>query len=396
MDLMPLSGMKVVDLTQVLSGPYCTMLLGDMGAEVIKVEKYPDGDDTRRMAPFVNGESYCYMMVNRNKKSVRVNLKTDEGKAILYRLVKDADVFVENFRPGVAKRLGLDYETLKAMNPSLIYCSISGYGQTGPYSQKGGFDIMAQGMSGIMKMTGEPGGNPVKVGIAMHDIAAAITAFYNILLAYIYRMKTGKGQYIDVSLVESGMVWMVWEAAAYFGAGEVPSPTGTRHRVLAPYQGFRTKDGYILIGAANQKLWEKFCTDVVERPDWIADERFKTVDLRVTNVDVLEKCIEEVLTTQPSAYWLERLEKAGIPCSPILSFDEAVNDEHLRSRELIVEYEHPVAGKIKNFNMAAKMSLTPGKISSPPPLLGEHTEDVLRGLQYSEDDIQRFKKNGII
>ncbi|TQR09066.1 CaiB/BaiF CoA transferase family protein [Psychrobacillus soli] len=391
-----LKGLKVVDLSQVLAGPYCTMVLGDMGADVVKVEKFPSGDDTRLMGPYINEESYMYMMVNRNKRGVCLNLKTDEGVQVLYKLIKDADVFIENYRPGVTKKLGIDYDTLKSINPSIIYCSISGYGQSGPYTNKGGFDIMAQGLSGLIDMTGEREGKPVKVGIAIHDIAAAQTAIQSILAAYIHRLKTGTGQYIDVSLVDSGLAWTVWEAAAYFGKGEVPRRNGTAHRVSAPYQGYKTKDGFILIGAANQKLWENFCLSVVHKPEWIEDERFLTNSIRAHHVDELEIEMENVLKEQDSAYWLDLLDKNGIPSGPIYSYDQTLADEHILSREMILEYEHPVAGAMKTLGFPAKFSETPGQIKSPAPLLGQHNKEVLVELGYSADEIDTFLANSVL
>jgi crotonobetainyl-CoA:carnitine CoA-transferase CaiB-like acyl-CoA transferase len=392
----PLQGMKVIDVSQVLAGPYCTMVLGDMGADVIKIEKFPKGDDTRTMGPFINGESCMYMMVNRNKRGMCINLKSEEGKYILYELIKSADVFVENFRPGVTKKLGIDYDTLKSFNPSLIYCSISGYGQTGPYRNKGGFDIMAQGFSGIMDMTGERNGKPVKVGIAIHDIAAAQTALQSILAAYIHRLKSGEGQYIDVSLVDSGLAWTVWEAAAYFGSGEVPVRTGTAHRVSAPYQGFRTKDGFILIGAANQKLWETFCLYVVKKPEWLEDERFLTNSLRAKHVDELTEMIEKVLINHDSKYWLELLDKYGIPSGPIYSYDQTLADPHVQARDMILEYTHPVGGKMKTLGFPAKLSETPCQLTRPAPLLGQHNEEILQELGYTDADIESLRQRGII
>jgi crotonobetainyl-CoA:carnitine CoA-transferase CaiB-like acyl-CoA transferase len=377
--------MKVIDLSQVLAGPYCTMVLGDMGADVIKIEKYPNGDDTRTMGPYISEESYMYMMVNRNKRGMSLNLKEDEGRHILYELVKTADVFVENYRPGVTKKLEIDYKTLKKINPSLIYLSISGYGQTGPYSQKGGFDIMAQGLSGLMDMTGERNGKPVKVGIAIHDIAAAQTAIQSILMAYIHRLKSGEGQYIDVSLVDSGLAWTVWEAAAYFGKGEVPYRNGTAHRVSAPYQGFQTKDGFILIGAGNQKLWEKFCLNVTEKPEWLKDPRYATNSLRNEHVSELEKEIEEVLVSETSDYWLTLLDKLGIPACPIYSYDQTLNDPHIKEREMIITYDHPLAGTIQSLGFPAKFSETPGQLMRPAPLLGQHNQEILEEIGYKQE-----------
>ncbi|MEH7123506.1 CoA transferase [Bacillus sp. JJ1773] len=391
-----LEGMKVIDLSQVLAGPYCTMVLGDMGADVIKIEKYPKGDDTRSMGATINEESYMYMMVNRNKRGMCLNLKSDEGRKILLDLIKTADVFVENYRPGVTKKLGIDYETLKEINPGLIYCSISGYGQTGPYSKKGGYDIMAQGMSGLMDMTGEKGGKPVKVGIAIHDIAAAQTAIQSILTAYIHRLKNGKGQYIDVSLVNAGLAWTVWEAAAYFGTGEVAKRNGTAHRASAPYQGYETKDGFILIGAANQKLWENFCLNVIDQPNWLVDPRYETVSLRTEHVDELEVEIEEILKQKDSAHWLKLLEESGIPSGPIYSYDQTLNDPHILEHEMVLEYEHPACGQMKTLGFPAKFSETPGQLRMPAPLLGQHNKEILTELGYSDEEFKVLKNKEII
>ncbi|MCC3358123.1 CaiB/BaiF CoA transferase family protein [Bacillus sp. REN16] len=376
-----LEGMKILDLSQILAGPYCTMVLGDMGADVIKVEKYPNGDDTRAMGPFIDEESYMYMMVNRNKRGMRLNLKEDDEREILYRLAETADVFVENYRPGVTKKLGIDYETLKQINPQLIYVSISGYGQTGPYSKKGGLDIMAQGLSGIMAMTGEKKGKPVKVGIAIHDIAAAQTAIQSILMAYIHRLKSGEGQYIDVSLVDSGLAWTVWEAAAYFGNGSIPERNGTSHRAAAPYQGFQTKNGFILIGAANQKLWEQFCLHVVAKPEWLENPRYASNSLRKEHVDELEKEIEVILVQNTSEYWLDLLEKQGIPSGPVYTYDQTMQDPHIRAREMVLEIEHPIAGKTQTLGFPAKFSETPGQLGKPAPLLGQHNEEIINELE---------------
>ncbi|MFC4022372.1 CaiB/BaiF CoA transferase family protein [Oceanobacillus longus] len=391
-----LKGMKVIDLSQVLAGPYCTMVLGDMGADVIKVEKYPKGDDTRTMGPYIHEESYMYMMVNRNKRGMCLNLKTEEGLNVFYELIKDADVIVENYRPGVTKKLGIDYDHLKVINPNLIYCSISGYGQTGPYRNKGGFDIMAQGLSGLIDMTGDKEGKPAKVGIAIHDIAAAETAIQSILTAYIHRLKGGKGQYIDISLVDSGLAWTVWEAAAYFGKGEVAQRNGTAHRVSAPYQGFKTKDGFILIGAGNQKLWENLCRHVLHKPEWTQEQRFLTNSIRAENVVELEAEIENVLTTESSDYWLDLLDKHGIPSGPILSYDQALHNEQIQSREMILDYEHPVGGSMKTLGFPAKFSATPGQLVKPAPLLGQHNKEILAELGYSDETVEQLVRDTIL
>src|SRR5699024_4323691 len=292
----PLKGIKVLDASQIMAGPYCTMVLSDLGAEVIKIEKTNGGDDSRQMGPYVNGESTCFFQINRNKKSDALNLKSQEGKEIFYKLNEEADIVVENFRPGVTKSLEIDYETLKKLNPGIVYCSISGYGQTGPSSHKGGFDLVAQGMTGLMSMTGEKGQRPMKSGIAVYDIGAGITAAYSILAAYIHKEKTGKGQLVDISLTEVGLPWFTWEAAAYFAEGTIPEASGHRHRVSAPYQAVQTKDGYIMLGCANQRTWEKFAIEVAGKKEWVSDPRYKTNLLRNQNVEELEKDIEAVLT----------------------------------------------------------------------------------------------------
>jgi len=391
-----LKGLKVVDLSQVLAGPYCTMVLADMGAEVIKIEKYPNGDDTRTMGPFVNEESHMYMMVNRNKKGVCLNLKTPEGLALFKELIQSVDVLVENYRPGVTKKLGIDYDTLKSINPGLIYCSISGYGQTGPYSQKGGYDIMAQGLSGLMHMTGEANGRPVKVGFAVNDIAAAQTALQSILMAYIHKLRSGEGQYIDVSLVESGLAWTVWEAAAYFGQGELPERTGTAHRVSAPYQGFKTLDDYILVGAGNQKLWEIFAIQVVNRPDWLDNPLFATNYSRAQHVKVLEAEIESELMKHKATYWLALLDEHGVPSSPIYSYDQTLNDPHILERGMVVFYEHPTAGPMRTLGFPAKFSLTPGQLTNAAPTLGQHNEEILQSLNISNQEVQQLKAAKVI
>lgn len=391
-----LKGLKVVDLSQVLAGPYCTMVLADMGAEVIKIEKYPNGDDTRTMGPFVNEESHMYMMVNRNKKGVCLNLKTPEGLALFKELIQSVDVLVENYRPGVTKKLGIDYDTLKSINPGLIYCSISGYGQTGPYSQKGGYDIMAQGLSGLMHMTGEANGRPVKVGFAVNDIAAAQTALQSILMAYIHKLRSGEGQYIDVSLVESGLAWTVWEAAAYFGQGELPERTGTAHRISAPYQGFKTLDDYILVGAGNQKLWEIFAIQVVNRPDWLDNPLFATNYSRAQHVKVLEAEIESELTKHKATYWLALLDEHGVPSSPIYSYDQTLNNPHILERGMVVSYEHPTTGPMRTLGFPAKFSLTPGQLTNAAPTLGQHNEEILQSLNISNQEVQQLKAAKVI
>lgn len=394
--MLPLEGVRVLDISQIMAGPYCTMVLGDLGAEVTKIEKIKGGDDSRQMGPYVNGESTCFFQINRNKKSIALNLKDEEGRELFYELAREADVIVENYRPGVTKSLKIDYDTVKEINPGIIYCSISGYGQSGPYAHKGGFDLVAQGMTGIMSMTGEPGGRPLKTGIAVYDIGAGITAVYSILAAYIHKQKTGEGQHVDVSIAEIGLPWFTWEAAAYFANGTVPQPTGWRHRVSAPYQALKTKDGYIMVGAANQRTWERFCHEVVEKPEWIDDERFKTNTDRKENVEQLEALIEEVFATQNSSYWVDKCEKAGVPAGPINNFAQAVEDPHYLARGLVQELDHPVIGKMKTIGIPTKFSRTPGQIRMPAPTFGQHTDEVLGSIGVAEERLKDLRDKGVI
>src|SRR5688500_1783380 len=322
---LPLEGVKVLDFTAIMAGPYCTLMLADMGADVVKIESFPEGDGSRRFDPKVNGESYCFAVLNRNKKSVALNMKDARGKEVFMKLARDADIIMENYRPGVTRKLGIDYAAIQAINPGIIYASVSGFGQTGPYSQKGGFDIIAQGMSGIMTMTGAPGGRPAKVGIAMNDIAAGSTALYSILAAYIKRLKTGEGAYLDTSLLEAGLAWTYWEAGAFFGAGEIPIATGTRHRRSTPYQAYRTQDAYVTVGANNEKLWTAFCTQVLERPAMMEDPRFKTLAARLKNIDDLQAEIEQVFAKQSTEHWVKKLDAAGVPGGPVFTYDQALN-----------------------------------------------------------------------
>ena len=392
----PLEGVRVIDLTTAMSGPYCATMLGDMGADVIKIETIPEGDTIRQLDPKVKGESYCFAVLNRNKRSLALNLKAPAGKSVFMKLVRQADIVLENFRPGVTQRLGIDYDSLKADNPALVYASISGFGQTGPLSAKGGYDIMAQGLSGIMMMTGEPGGRPVKVGIAMNDIAGGMTALYGVLGAYIGRLRHGQGQYLETSLLEAGLAWTPWEFAAYFGGGERPTATGSRHRRSAPYQALRTKDGYVTVGANTEKLWKNFCTSVCEQPQWLTDERFLSNSLRVRNVDALERELEAVLTTQTPAHGVERLDAAGVPGGPVYTYEQALQEPHIAARRMIVDVDHPVIGPMKNIGLAVKSSGALATSRRPAPLLGQHSIEVLQSLELGETEIAALVRDGIV
>jgi crotonobetainyl-CoA:carnitine CoA-transferase CaiB-like acyl-CoA transferase len=393
---LPLEGVTVLDLTSVMAGPYCTMVLGDMGAEVIKVESIPEGDSSRRFDPKVNGESYCFAVLNRNKKSLALNMKDARGKEIFMKLAAKADVITENFRPGVVKKLGVDYAAVRRINPGVIYASMSGFGQTGPYGTKGGFDIVAQGMSGIMMMTGYAGGRPAKVGIAMNDIASGVTALYSILGAYIGRLRSGVGQYIDTSLLEAGLAWTHWESGAYFGGGELPTATGTRHRRNAPYQAYKTQDGYVTVGANNTKLWTNFCTRVCNKPEWMKDPRFIDQASRVENVDALEQEIEAVLTTRPTSFWVEKLDAAGVPGGPVYRYEQILADPHIKARNMVVEIDHPKIGRMKSLGIPVKSSGELLAIRRPAPLLGQHSAEILKRAGYADADIETLLADGVI
>lgn len=394
--MLPLQDIKVLDVSQIMAGPYCTMVLADMGAEVIKVEKLNGGDDSRQMGPYVNGESTCFSQINRNKKSISLNLKDERARKIFYRLAADADVIVENYRPGVTKSLAIDYDTIKAINPGIVYCSISGYGQTGPYSHKGGFDLVAQGMTGLMSMTGEQGRRPLKTGMAVYDIGAGLTAIYSILAACIHKMKTGAGQYIDIAITECGLPWFTWEAAAYFSEGTVPGPTGWRHRVSAPYQAVKASDGYLMLGCANQRTWERFCQDVLKRDELMVDPRFITNQARGQHVEELEALLEELMAGQSVNEWLTRCDSAGVPAGPINDFAQAMQDEHYVARGMVQEMDHPVIGKMKTIGFPSKFSETPSQIRSAAPLFAQHTDEVLESLGISGEELDDLRAEGCI
>ena len=391
-----LEGMVVLDATQIMAGPFCTLLLADMGADVIKVEHPDGGDDTRRMGPpFIAGESAAFLAMNRNKRSVALNLKAEDGKDLFRRLARRADVLVENFRPGTMERLGLGYEALREVNPGMIYCSISGFGQTGPYRLRGGFDLVAQGMSGLISSTGHPGGPPTKVGVPISDLNAGIYAAYGILGAYIHRLRTGRGQRIDTSLLEGAIAYTFWESAIFFATGKVPEPMGSAHRLNAPYQVFRTKDGSLSLGAANQATWERLC-QAIGRPDLAADPRFRENAGRIERYQELAAILEEVFQQDTTANWLSRLEQAGVPAGPIYNLAQVYEDPHVRAREMVVELEHPVAGCVRHIGIPVKLSGTPGCIARPAPTLGQHTDEVLEWLGLDTPAVTRLRESGIV
>jgi len=391
---MALQGLRVIDLTQVMAGPFCSMLLADMGAEVIKVEPL-EGEATRHEREIAPGVSGSFLAVNRGKRGMAVDLKAPEGVAILRRLAAGADVLVENYRPGAAKRLGLDYESLRAVNPRLVYCSISGFGQTGPYAGRGGFDLIAQGMSGIMSATGSEGGPPVKVGVPVTDLGAGLFAVFGILCALRARRATGRGQQVDTSLFEAGLALSAWEATEYWYTGELPRPLGTAHRLNAPYQAFRASDGHFTVGAANNKLWAQFAALLGLQP-LLQDPRFAKPAARLANRAALEKLIEAVTAKQTRAHWLAQLEAAGIPAGPIYSVPEALADPQAVARGMTQEYDHPVAGRVKALGNPVKLSRTPARPAAPAPALGQDNAAILAELGYSAQEIGQLQANRVV
>ena len=393
---LPLFGMVVLDLSQILAGPVCGMMLADMGADVIKVEKPDGGDDNRRAGPpFIGGQGAGFMAANRNKRSLALNLRDESGRQVFERLLERADVVVENFRPGVMERLGIGYERLSKLKPSLIYCSISGHGGTGPYKDRGGFDLIAQGMSGLMSITGVPDGVPVKVGVPITDISAGILAANGVLCAYIHAQKTGQGQLVDTSLLEAGIAYTIWESSGYFADGEIPGPLGSAHRVLAPYQALRTSDGYINIGAANQRTWEQLCR-AIGQEELIEDQRFKEQGDRKAREGELADLLEETFRGESTAYWLEAFEKVGMVAGPINDISQVYEDPQVIAREMKVDLEDPDLGTLHNIGIPVKLSATPGRIRRRAPMLGEHSWEILTESGFAEKEIEELFGSGVV
>jgi formyl-CoA transferase len=370
-----LAGLRVIDLTQEMAGPFCTMLLADFGADVIKIEP-PGGDSTRTMPGAIGTDSPSFNAVNRGKRSVVLNLKTPAGVAMVKALARTADIFVENYRPGVMEALGLDYASLSAGNSRLIYASISGYGQTGPDRNKGGFDLVAQGVSGIMSVTGEPGGAPVKSGIPLTDLGAGLFATVGILAALEHRHRTGRGQQVDTSLLDAGVGLSVWESTQFFSGRGIPERLGSAHRMSAPYQAFRCADGYITLGGANDRSFHRIC-EVLEHPEWKDMPEFKTDGMRIAHRADLASRIEAITRTKPRAHWLQLFEANSVPCGPINDYSQVFEDPQVIARELVVDVEHPTLGAVRALGSAIKLSATPPDVRRRAPLLGEHTEEVL-------------------
>jgi formyl-CoA transferase len=392
---LPLAGVRVLEISQVMAGPYACMLLADLGADVIKIEPPGGGDQTRGSMGFkMKGpDSMGFLNMNRNKRSVALNLKSEAGRAVLLRLVKDADILVENYRPGAMKRLGLGYDEVKALNPRLVYTSISGFGQTGPWADRPGFDLMAQAMSGVMSVTGYPGGPPVKAGVPVADIGCALFAIYATLAAYIGAKATGQGQYIDAALFDSALAFSVWDICDYWGTGKPPEPLGTANKMTAPYQAMAASDGYFVMGANNQKLWEKLCA-LMDRRELLEDPRFSTISLRLANRAALQEELERTFRERSKDYWVEALLAEGLPAGPILTYPEAFESEHGKARRMRMEIDHPIEGRVPNIGFAVKLSGTPQQVRRHPPLLGEHTSEVLGELGIGPEEQARLKAQG--
>jgi crotonobetainyl-CoA:carnitine CoA-transferase CaiB-like acyl-CoA transferase len=394
--MQPLDDVFVVDLSRILSGPVCTMLLADMGAAVIKVEPPPLGDDSRQWGPpFIGGVSTYFLSVNRNKKSLGLNLKTDEGREILWRLIKQADVLIENFRPGVLDKLGFGYEAVRKVNSRAVYCSISGFGHTGPYRDRPGYDVIAQGESGMMDLTGYPDGPPAKLGASLADVVAGLYACNGICLALLARHKTGKGQHVDVSLLDGMVSTLTYHALIYLSTGRSPKRAGTRHPSIVPYESFQGKDGFVNIAVTNQKQWENFC-QVLGFPEIAGDLRFETMKARLANYGELRPMIERVVSKMTRAEVMAAMSEVGIPAGPINSVGEVLEDPQIHARKMVEELTHPEYGPLKLLGIPIKLSDTPGVVQNAPPKFGEHNRQVLLDLGFGDAEIRRFEESGAI
>jgi crotonobetainyl-CoA:carnitine CoA-transferase CaiB-like acyl-CoA transferase len=393
----PLEGLKVIDLTHVMAGPTCTLMLADMGADVIKIERIPGGDDTRRsIPPTIGGESAAFMMMNRNKRGVALDLKSEGGKRALRRLLRDADVLVENYRPGTLARLGFDFEDLRRDNPGLIYCALSGFGRTGPYGHRGGFDLVAQAMSGIMSITGEgPGRPPVKCGAPLTDITCGIIAAMGVLAAYAHRQKTGRGQMVDTSLLEAGIVQTYWQSAIALATGIAPQPMGSAHPLNAPYQAFATADGWIVIGGSNQRNWLRML-EALEAQHLADDPRFRDNADRMTHLEELEAALAPYFKARTSGDLLGRFETLGVPAGPVYDINQMHQDPQVLARKMVVEVEHARLGAVRTIGLPVKFSDTPGEISQGAPMFGQHTREVLRECGFADAEIDALAAEGAI
>ncbi len=393
----PLAGVKVIELAHIMAGPVCGLMLADMGADVIKVEKVPGGDDSRRfLPPDIDGESAAFMMMNRNKRGIALDLKDAAGKAVLLRLLKTADVVTENYRTGTMERLGLGYEVLSEDNPGLIYCAISGFGRWGPYAERGGFDLIAQGMSGLMSITGEgPDRQPVKMGAPITDITAGILGAMAVAAASAHKLKTGEGQMIDTSLFEAGIVHTYWQSAIGLATGVPPGPMGSAHPLNAPYQAFKTRDGWINLGAANQKNWLRLL-EVLEAPELAGNPRFAENTDRMAHLKELVESLNKIFIEHSTEDWLQRLEAAGVPAGPVLNVNEMHKDPHALARDMVVEVDHSRLGPVKTLGLPVKFSKTPGKVAMGAPVYGQHTREVLAEYGYDEGEIDSLIAKGTV
>lgn len=392
-----LTGLRVLDLSRVLAGPYCTQILADHGADVWKVEHPTGGDDTRAFGPpFVGGESTYFLSINRNKRSVAIDLKPAEGLEIVRELALRADVVVENFRPGTAERLGLGAEVLRAANPRLIYCSISGFGQKGPWRDRAGYDLAVQGIGGLQALTGDPAGPPTKVGTSIADLVTGLYAVQGILLALHRREQTGRGDTVDVAMLDSVVSLLTYQASAWLNAGKAPRRAGNRHPSIAPYETFRAADGWLNLAIGNDALWRKLC-DVVAHPELKDDPRFATNPQRVAHREALLEVVQGILAGRTVAEWMELLDTAGVPCGPILEVEQTLQHEAVLGRDLVVDLPHPTAGTVRTTGVTVKMDEAPGRIRTAPPRLGEHTEAVLTEvLGLTADRLETLRRAGVI
>jgi CoA:oxalate CoA-transferase len=391
-----LEGIRVIDLTRVLAGPYATMLLADLGAEVIKIEIPKVGDEARGVGPFQNGVSLYFMSINRGKKSVTLNLKSESGKQLFLRLVKKCDLLVENFTPSTMKKLGLDYNLLKLENPRLLYASCSGFGQYGPYSDRGAYDMIIQGLGGIMSITGEPDRPPVRVGTSIGDLAAALFTVIGILAALHHRDISGEGQMIDVAMLDCQVALLENAIARYFATGEIPKPLGARHPSFTPFEVFETETEPVVLAIGNESLWTKFC-NFVKRPELITDPRFKTNALRTENYHQLKPILQRVMRSKSMEAWIESMEKVGVPCGPVNTIDKVVEHPQVKARDMIIEVPYKNLGKVKMPSSPIKLSQTPNKVEKPAPELGEHTDEVLMGLLgLDKREIVDLRTKGVI